>query len=146
MAVTAKSYGNFIKATLSKEIDWLNDTIKVMLLSEEYTPDQDAHDYKDDVADYEITGVNYTAGGVTLQNKTYNYNAQTNTATLDADDPVWSASTISARYAVVYDDTPETDETKPLIGYIDFGQVESSSNGNFVIAWNSSGIINMIVA
>jgi len=45
----SKLYGNFLKQALNKEIDWDSDTIKVALLSSSYTPNQDTHDYFDDV-------------------------------------------------------------------------------------------------
>jgi hypothetical protein len=146
MAVTSKLYGSFLKKALAKEIDFLNDTIKVMLLADTYTPDQDVNDYKEDIIANEVTGTNYTTGGATLANKAVAYDGATNTLKLDADDTQWVSSTITARYAVIYDDTPGTDATKPLIGYVDFGQNESSSNGNFIISWNAAGIATITMA
>lgn len=144
--MASKLYGQFIQQSLNKEIDWDSDTIKVALLSNGYTPDQDAHNYFDDVVAFEVSGTGYTAGGLTLSNKTNTYNAGTNTIVLDADDVTWSSSTITARYAVVYDATPATDATKPLIGYVDFGADQSSSNGNFTITWDATGIVRVTVA
>lgn len=144
--MASKLYGQFIQQTLNKEIDWDSDTIKVALLSNGYTPDQDAHNYFDDVVAFEVAGTGYTAGGLTLSNKTNTYNAATNTVILDADDVTWSSSTITARYAVVYDATPATDAAKPLIGFVDFGADQSSSNGNFTITWDSTGIVRVTVA
>lgn len=142
----SKLYGQFISQALNKEIDWDTDTIKVALLTNAYTPDQDAHNYYDDVVANEVTGVGYTAGGNTLANKTNAYNSATNVITLDADDTTWSSSTITARYAVVYDATPATNATRPLIGYVDFGSDQSSSNGNFTITWDATGIVRITVA
>lgn len=144
--MASKLYGNFLSQALNKEVDWDSDTIKVALLTNSYAPDQDAHNYFDDVVGFEVTGTGYTAGGETLGNKTNSYNAATNTITLDADDVTWSASTITARYAVVYDATPGTNATRPLIGYVDFGSDQSSSNGNFTITWDSTGIVRITVA
>jgi hypothetical protein len=59
---------------------------------------------------------------------------------------VWTSSTITARYAVVYDSTPGTDATRPLICYIDFGADVISSGGSFTIAWDAAGIISVAVA
>lgn len=144
--MASKLYGQFIAQALNKEIDWDTDTIKVALLSNSYTPDQDAHNYFDDVVAYEVTGTGYTAGGATLANKTNSYNSATNVITLDADDVTWSSSTITARYAVIYDATPATNATKPLVGYVDFGSDQSSSNGNFTITWDATGIVRVTVA
>jgi hypothetical protein len=142
----SKLYGQFLSQALNKEIDWDTDTIKVALLTNAYTPDQDAHNYLDDVVANEVSGTGYTAGGNTLANKTNSYNSATNVITLDADDTTWSSSTITARYAVIYDATPATNATKPLIGYVDFGSDQSSSNGNFTITWDATGIVRITVA
>ena len=144
--MASKLYGQFLQQSLNMEIDWDTDTIKVALLTNSYTPDQDAHNYFDDVSTYEVTGTGYTQGGNTLANKTNTYNAATNVITLDADDVTWSSSTITARYAVVYDASPATNATKPLIGYVDFGSDQSSSNGNFTITWDATGIVRITVA
>lgn len=142
----SKLYGQFLSQALNKEIDWDTDTIKVALLTNSYTPDQDAHNYLDDVVANEVSGTGYTAGGNTLANKTNTYNSGTNVIVLDADDTTWSSSTITARYAVVYDATPATNATRPLIGYVDFGSDQSSSNGNFTITWDATGIVRITVA
>lgn len=144
--MASKLYGQFLSQALNKEIDWDTDTIKVALLSNAYTPDQDAHNYYDDVVANEVTGTGYTAGGNTLANKTNSYNSATNVIVLDADDTTWSSSTITARYAVIYDASPATNATRPLIGYVDFGSDQSSSNGNFTITWDATGIVRITVA
>jgi hypothetical protein len=142
----SKLYGQFLSQALNKEIDWDTDTIKVALLTNAYTPDQDVHNYLDDVVTHEVSGTGYTAGGNTLANKTNSYNSATNVITLDADDTTWSSSTITARYAVIYDASPATNATRPLIGYVDFGSDQSSSNGNFTITWDATGIVRITVA
>lgn len=140
MSVTAYVYGNFMKNVLSgKVVDWINHPIKVMLCTSTYVPDQDTHQTKADVTG-EVTGTGYTAGGAVLANKTITYDPATNTTILDADDVVWLNSTITARYAVIYDDNGATDAEKLLIGYVDFGQDVSSTNGDFKIVWDAGGI------
>ena len=143
--MASKLYGNFLLKALNKEVDFDSDTIKVALLSSSYTPDQDAHDYFNDVSTYEVTGTGYTTGGATLASKTATYDSATNVIVLDAADVTWSSSTITARYAVVYDSTG-TASTSALIGYVDFGSDQSSTNGNFTITWDSTGIVRITVA
>jgi len=143
--MASKLYGNFLNLALNKEVDWDTDTIKVALLSNAYTPDQDAHDYFNDVSANEVTGTGYTSGGATLASKTITYDSGSNVITLDAADTTWSSSTITARYAVVYGSTG-TSSTSPLIGYVDFGSDQSSSNGNFTITWDATGIVRITVA
>lgn len=142
MAVTAKMYGNALLKALNKEVNYITDTIKVMLCTSAYTPNQDAHIYKSSITG-EVTGTGYTAGGATLTNKTMTYDGATNTIKLDADDVVWASSTITARYAVIYDDTG-TDSTSTLLGYIDFSEDKISSAGNFTITWDTAGIFAVV--
>lgn len=143
-AVTSKMYGQFLRKALNKEVDWDSDTIKVMLCTA-LTIDQDGDVYLADVTKTEVaSGNGYTTGGATLANKTITYAGGTNVIKLDADDAAWANSTITARYAVIYDDAPATN--KPVLGYVDFGENKSSSTGTFTVAWNASGIATITVS
>lgn len=144
--MASKLYGSVVAKAFNKEIDLDTDTIKVALLTSAYTPNQDTHDYFDDVSSFEVTGTGYTSSGATLVNKAVSYNASTNEFTFDADDVVWGSSTVTARYAVIYDATPATNATRPLIGYVDFVSDQSSTNGNFTITWDATGIVKFTVA
>lgn len=144
--MASKLYGPVIAKAFNKEIDLDSDTIKVALLTNAYAPNQDTHDYFDDVASFEVSGAGYTAGGVTLTGKTVNYDAASNTFIFDADDVVIANSTLTARYAVIYDATPGTNATRPLVGYVDFVSDQSSTAGNFTITWDASGIVRATVA
>ncbi len=140
MSVTAKLYGKFVENLVKKQIDLVNDTIKVMLCTSSYTPDQDAHEHKADVTN-EITGAGYTAGGVALANKTVTYTGATNVLKFDADDAQWTDSTLTFRTAVIYDAT-----TNDLIGYVDYGADKSSEAGTVTIPWDAAGIFTLTVS
>lgn len=142
MAVEAKLYGLFFKSLGNKEIDLDTDVLKVMLVTSAYVPNQDTHQYKSSVTN-EVTGAGYTASGATLGGVTAAYNAATNTYSLDAADVTWATSTITARYAVIYDSSPASDATRPLIGYVDFGADVASSAAAFTIAWDAAGIFTL---
>lgn len=144
MAVSAKWYGNAVLKAFNKEIDYDTDTIKVMLCTSSYAPDQDAHIYKSSVTN-EVTGTGYTAGGVTLASKTITYTGGTNTVTLDAADVSWTTATFTARYAVIYDSTG-TDSTSALLGYVDFGADQPVSAGTFTIQWDAAGLLTATAA
>lgn len=144
--MASKVYGNAVKAAFNKEIDWDSDTIKVMLLTSAYTPNQDGHDYLDDVVANQVSGTGYTAGGAALAGKTATYDAATNTVKFDATDVTWAGSTITARYAVVYSDAGATDGQKALIAYFDFTTDRASSNGEFVIRWGADGVFSATAA
>lgn len=139
-------YGSFLVKALNKEVDFDTDTIKIALVSSSYTPNQDTHDYWDDVVANEVSGTGYTAGGQALTSKSVSYDSASNVIVLDAADAVWSSSTITARYAVIYDDAGATTAQKVLLGYIDFGSDQSSTNGNFTVTFDSTGIVRITVA
>lgn len=145
MAVTAKLYGLVFSAAFNKEIDIVDDDIKCMLTTSTYTPDQDVHDYKNDVTN-EVSGTGYTAGGVSLTGKTVTYTAGTNIWMFDANDAVWTTATITARTAVVYDNTPATDATRPLIGYQQESADIVSTAGTFTVQWAAGGLVSITVA
>ena len=146
MAVTAKLYGAVFLAAFNKEVDLLDDEIRVSLHTSAYTPDQDVHDYKNDLTNEHPATGGYTAGGVVLGTKTLTYTPATNKIMFDAADAVWPSSTITARTAVIYDNTPATDATKPLIGYQQESADISSTGGEFRVAWAAAGIMEITVA
>jgi len=120
-------------------IDLDTDTIKVMLTTSTYTPNQDTHDFVDDITN-EVSSGGYTAGGAALANKTMTQDDTNNWAKFDADDVTWTNVTFSARYAVIYKYTG-TPSTSPLIACIDFGSDQSPSAANFTIQWSANGIM-----
>lgn len=125
-------------------IDLDTDTIKCALVSSSYTPDQDAHDFFDDITN-EVTGTGYSAGGATLGSKTVTQSNSTNSVTFDAADATWASSTITARYAVIYKSTG-TAATSPLICLIDFGSNISSSDSTFTVAFSADGILKLTIS
>lgn len=148
MAVTAKLFANFPHLLLEDKLagSILDQAIKVALFTSDLSAhlDQDANDYLDDLPDHEVANGNgYTTGGATLGSKTCTVASKV--TTFDAADVAWSASTITARYAVIYYATGIA-ATSLLIGYVDFGADQSSSSGTFQITWNASGIFTITVA
>jgi hypothetical protein len=134
-------FNSFKKKIMDGSIDLDTDTIKVALVTSIYTPDQDAHDFFDDITN-EVSGTGYTAGGASLANKAVTADNTDNEGVFDADDVTWGSSTITARGAVLYKSTG-TASTSPIIAYIDFGSDKVSSAGNFMIAWAAEGILNL---
>jgi hypothetical protein len=94
----------------------------------------------------EVANANgYTTGGNALTNVSL-VTASTNGATFDADDVIWTPSggSISASFAILYNDTDADD---PPLVFINFNGSRSADNGtNFSIIWNSSGIFSWIVS
>jgi len=141
--ITATIYNSYKLKILdnSTKIDLSANTIKLSLHTSSYTPSIDNHDFWDDVSGTEVTGTGYTTGGQALATKATTQDNTDDEAVFDADDVIWSNSTITARYAILRKDTG-TPSTSPLIGYIDFGTNMSSSGDNFVVQWDTEGILN----
>lgn len=147
MAVSAKIYSKYIYHILCADTThgWTSGTIKCMLCTDGYTPAQTSHEYKSSVTS-EVSATNgYSAGGVTCGSVTVT--TSTTTTTCDAADAQWTNATISARYAVLYDNSTSTNDAgKLLIGYVDFDGTQSSSSGTFTVQWNASGILQISCA
>lgn len=62
----AAFYLSGLSGFFSGDVDFNSDTLKVALLGAGYTPDLDVHDFFDDVAAQEVTGIGYVAGGNVL--------------------------------------------------------------------------------
>jgi hypothetical protein len=96
-------------------IDFDGDTFKAQLHSSTYTPAL-THSVRADLTNELATANGYTAGGVTLTSVTWTESA--GTVTFDSANYAWTAAggSITARYTVVYDDTPAA-PLDPLIAY-----------------------------
>ena len=76
----------------------------------------------------EVTGTGYTAGGDALTNVTPTSTGTT--AFAEYGDIKWTTSTITARGALIYNDTATGD---PTLLVLDFGSDKSSSAGDFSV-------------
>lgn len=141
----ARLFVNIMAVGGGDVFDWGADVIKIMMTTNSYTPNQDTDNDKADVTN-EVSGTAYTATGETLANKTGPTISAGNPPVIDIDntndaDSTWEASSIAnARRAVIYDSTPGSDATRPLMSWIEFGQDETSSSGDFAINMNAAGI------
>ena len=142
--VQAKFYGKFFLSLATKQIHLDNDVIKAMLCPASYTPDQDAHQFRSDVT-AEITGTGYNAGGLVVDINLA-YDSSNNRLVIDGPDIAWDEATFAARSLVLYDSTPATDATRPLIGYLLFDQDVQVTNSSFEVAWDGSGIAYVTAA
>ena len=90
----------------------------------------------------EVTGTAYVAKGNALVNVTPT--STSTTAFTDFGESTWSTSTITARGAMIFNDTASGD---PSVVILDFGADKSSSAGDFVVvmptADSSSAIIRI---
>jgi len=119
-------------------MDLDNDSVKVMLVYQAYTPNIDTHKKISDVSG-QITGTGYTAGGRALSGLSVSQDNGGDEGVWDGADVIWASSSLSAYGAVLYDTTAAS----ALICYFDFGSYQVSSSGTFTVSWNSEGIINL---
>jgi hypothetical protein len=134
-------YNSFKKDSMVGAFNLSADTLKVVLVTSGYTPNIDTHTKYSDITN-EVVGVGYTTSGSTLAGVVVSADLTGDKAILDANDVTWASSTITAAGAVIFKVNGAA-ATSPLIGYVDFGGSKSSSNGDFVIQWNASGILTL---
>lgn len=81
----------------------------------------------------EVTGTGYTAGGKSLTG--FTSGLASGTAYIDFDDPVWSAATITARGAIIYNAT----RSNAAVVVLDFGSDIISTAGDFTVTLPAPG-------
>ncbi len=137
--------GNFMCTSFKKELlegvhDFLNsggDTFKIALYtnSASFTAATTAY-----TTSNEVTGTNYTAGGNTLTR--VDPASSGTTAFTDFADTTWSSSTITARGAMIYNDTASGN---PAVVILDFGSDKTSTNGDFTVVFPAADASNAII-
>lgn len=121
----------------------MTDTIEVSLHTSAYTPDQDTHDFMNDVTN-EVSGGGYARQ--TLGTKSINYDATTNHVQLRAANTTFSSLTATFRYIVISVNTAGASSTDPVLGYVDtLGQSVTATN--YVVDWDDvEGVLALSVA
>lgn len=123
------------------QIDLDSVTIKCALVTSGYTPDQNLHDFWNDVTN-EVSGTNYTAGGNSCLNPTVTMNGS-GLVTFDADDPAtWAqhaAGFNNAVRAILYRDTGVS-STSELIAFSGTFTAGGNVDGPFSIQLDAAGI------
>ena len=123
---------------LESQINWMTDTVKVILVSTSaYTPQTAVHQY---LADIPVSA--RIAGPVTLTAK-----STTGGAADAADCTFTSVSGATINAIVIYKDTG-TEATSPLIAYIDTatGLPITPNGGDIIVTWDeiNGGVNNLI--
>jgi hypothetical protein len=135
---------------LNKEIDFITDDIAAVLSTVTYAPNQDTHDFGDDITNQLSTANGYTAEDFTGTGKLLAGKGHSNTlnvSNLDADNLVWTATGagFTARILTLCDVATNVNTTSPLLLWVDFGQNETpSGGGTLTIDWSGSDIVATI--
>lgn len=134
MAAQQHWYALAFSGAFTKTINASSDALKVALTTSSYIYNQNTDQFWSTPQAFEITGTGYTAGGNALAGVSI-----TNTGgvwTFSATNASWAAASFTAAIAVVYDSTPGSAATDPLLWLFDFGGNQTVSTGTFSIKWN----------
>ena len=137
--------GNFMCTSFKQELltathDFTNstgNTFKLALYTNSASFDASTTAY---TATNEVAGTGYSAGGGTLTNVTPTTSGTT--ALTDFADLTFSTATITARGALIYNDTAAGD---PSVVVLDFGADKTSTAGDFTIVFPTADASNAII-
>ena len=137
--------GNYMCTSFKKELmeakhNFLlsgGDTFKLAMYTNSASFDASTTAY---TATNEVSGTGYSAGGGTLTR--VDPTTSGTTAFTDFGDLTFSSSTITARGALIYNDTAAGD---PSVVVLDFGSDKSSTSGDFVIQFPTADASSAII-
>ena len=128
MAITQTLTDTFLQDCLdgAQNLGDGGDTLKIALYTSSATLGATTSAY---TATNEVSGTGYTAGGATLASQAVAYDATNQVAFFDAADPAFTTATITARGALIYNNT----KSNASIAVLDFGSDFTSTAGTFTI-------------
>ena len=89
----------------------------------------------------EVSGTGYTAGGASLSSQAVAFDSTNQVAYFDAADPAWTTATITARGAMIYNNT----KSNASIAVLDFGSDYTSTAGTFTVQLPSAAYNTAII-
>ena len=87
----------------------------------------------------EASGTGYSAGGQALT--TVAPTSSGTTAFLDFDDETWTSASITARGALIYNNT----QSNKAVAVLDFGADKTSTSGDFTVVFPTADATNAII-
>jgi len=116
-----KWYANGLLNVANGAVDLDAATIKLILITSTYTPNQAVHDFRDDLGANEASGgTGYPAGGFTLTNSLSVSSLTLNWDGADISQAI-TGGPLAFRYGVFYKARGGAASADELIGYVDFG-------------------------
>lgn len=140
MAITTAMCTSFKKELMEAKHNFLasgGDTFNLALYTSSASLDATTTAYTDT---NEVSGTGYTAKGAALTN--VNPTTSSTTAFTDFDDLTFSSSSITARGALIFNETASGD---PAVCALDFGGDKTSSSGDFTIQFPTADASNAII-
>lgn len=137
MPITQAMCSSFKQQILLGEHDMDTDVFKIALYTSAANLDATTTVYT--TSGEVATGGGYTAGGNTLTGATVSLTGTT--AFVDFSDTSWSAATITARGALIYNSS----KSNKAVAVLDFGSDKVSSGGTFTIQFPANDSASAIV-
>ncbi len=138
--MTITVFNTFLEKLLNgdSELDTL--ALRVALFTNAYTPAKTDLTYTAIAGANEVSasGTNYTTGGALLTGVTVGELVGQDAWSMNADDVSWTASTITARVIVVYEDV-----SKDLVTAFKLDTDVISTNGLWEIQWHEDGVVKV---
>ena len=128
MAITQTLTDTFLQDCLdgAQNLGDGGDTLKIALYTSSATLGATTSAYS---ATNEVSGTGYTAGGATLSSQAVAFDSSNNVAYFDAADPAFTTATITARGALIYNNS----KSNASIAVLDFGSDFTSTAGTFTV-------------
>lgn len=147
--MASKWYGKGLLKVADRTIDFVNDTIKVMLVNASYTFNPD-HDFADDVSANELSGTGYAggfngAGRKTLASKTITEDTANDRIEFDCADLTWTAINAGTIGGVVVLKEITNDAASPLIAFLDPSDLVTNG-GDVTLVINAEGLLQISYA
>mgnify|MGYP003652654859 FL=1 len=140
MAITQTLTDTFLQDCLdgAQNLGDGGDTLKIALYTSSATLGATTSAYS---ATNEVSGTGYTAGGATLSSQAVAFDSSNNVAYFDAADPAFTTATITARGALIYNNS----KSNASIAVLDFGSDFTSTAGTFTIQLPSAAYNTAII-
>jgi len=140
MAITQTLTDTFLKDCLDggQDLGTSGNTLKIALYTSSATLGATSTAYS---ATNEASGTGYTAGGTSLSSQAVAFDSTNQVAYFDAADPAWTTATITARGALIYNNT----KSNASIAVLDFGSDYTSTAGTFTIQLPSAAYNTAII-
>ena len=132
MAGTWKWYGPGLLNVLNGNIDINTDTFKILLTTSAYTPDQDLHDFRNDVTNEVGASGTYATGGGTVT-LTPSYDSASKQIRVATSDLSFTGATITARTAVLYKSRGGASSADELLAFCTEASDVTSSAGVYTV-------------
>lgn len=133
MAITQAMCTSFKAELLGGDHDLDTDALKMALYTSTATLDATTTAYS---ATNEVTGTNYTAGGVAINNVSITVDGTT--AYVDFDDVVFTEVDITANGALIYN-TSSSINVNAAVAVLAFGEDKTATDGDFTVKMPAAG-------